>query len=295
MSNNLKLWNSVCETNPKDTKGFQGKGGFKGTAICAQSQRRNATEVFGSFGNGWGVKDEVYEVMMFDPLDPHSSRLIYKAVLYYGFDDYVGDFPIAGEIDLWAYSKQWKQWNANNDIHKKVRTDAMTKGLSELGFNSDIFEGKFDDNKYIAEMKEKHEDEKSAIKPKPVDNAVPSKNGKADSKPTEEAPKPPVKAKEETGNQNPPTGTKPVQSGADTTGSGVGELFQYVIGVINGAPKSGFVAKDAIPWMREVNTAKKTDDMKLMEELVKRLNEYLEADTEKKNEIMADLNQLPIF
>jgi len=141
----------------------------------------------------------------------------------------------------------------------------------------------------------KNEDKKSAIKPKPVDNAVPSKNGKADSKPTEEAPKPPVKAKEETGNQNPPTGTKPVQSGADTTGSGVGELFQYVIGVINGAPKSGFVAKDAIPWMREVNTAKKTDDMKLMEELVKRLNEYLEADTEKKNEIMADLNQLPIF
>ena len=41
---------------------------------------------------------------------------------------------------------------SNNDVHKKLKTDALTKGLSELGFNSDIFEGKFDDNKYVQEM-----------------------------------------------------------------------------------------------------------------------------------------------
>ena len=32
---------------------------------------------------------------------------------------------------------------------KKVATDALTKGLSKLGFNADVFMGKFDDNKYV--------------------------------------------------------------------------------------------------------------------------------------------------
>ena len=35
---------------------------------------------------------------------------------------------------------------------KKCSTDALTKGLSALGFNADVFLGKFDDNKYVAKM-----------------------------------------------------------------------------------------------------------------------------------------------
>ena len=44
----------------------------------------------------------------------------------------------------------------DDEFAKKVQTNAITKGLSALGFNSDVFEGKFDDNKYVNEMKEKH-------------------------------------------------------------------------------------------------------------------------------------------
>ena len=35
---------------------------------------------------------------------------------------------------------------------KKVATDALTKGLSKLGFNADVFMGMFDDNKYVNKL-----------------------------------------------------------------------------------------------------------------------------------------------
>ena len=42
----------------------------------------------------------------------------------------------------------------NDDFAKKVETDTLTKALSKLGFNADIFLGKFDDTKYVEQMKQ---------------------------------------------------------------------------------------------------------------------------------------------
>lgn len=149
-TDNMKLWNQVCETNPKDIKSFKGKGGFKGTAINAQSQRKRATELWGSFGSTeWGIRNEVFELLHLSE-DPHDAVLTYSAELYYPD----GSFGIHSDLDIWMYVKTYSAWVKNNDMRKKVRTDAFTKGLSELGFNSDIFEGKgalgYSDNKYIA-------------------------------------------------------------------------------------------------------------------------------------------------
>ena len=44
----------------------------------------------------------------------------------------------------------------DDDFFKKVATDALTKGLSKLGFNADVFMGKFDDNKYVSTLTEKY-------------------------------------------------------------------------------------------------------------------------------------------
>jgi hypothetical protein len=41
----------------------------------------------------------------------------------------------------------------DDECFKKVTTDALTKGLSKLGFNADVFMGQYDDNKYVAQMK----------------------------------------------------------------------------------------------------------------------------------------------
>ena len=59
MSNeNLKLWESVCITDPDMVKKERLSGRLI-TAIDPQYQRRKATEVFGPYGIGWGVRDAV--------------------------------------------------------------------------------------------------------------------------------------------------------------------------------------------------------------------------------------------
>jgi len=145
---NMELWNQVCTTNPADTKPFRGKGGFKGTAIAAQSQRKRATELWGSFGCKWGIRNEQFSIMKLSE-DPHDTIMAYSAELFYPN----GAFGIHSDIDLWIYVKTGKYWQKTTDIQKKVRTDAFTKGLSELGFNADVFLGLFDENKYVQSLK----------------------------------------------------------------------------------------------------------------------------------------------
>jgi hypothetical protein len=149
---NMKLWDLVSVTDKKDTKSFKGKGGFNGTAICAQTQKKKACEVFGMFGteDGWNLENQKYSILEISN-DFHHNLLVYSAILKYDFEGVKGSINIDSEIDIWNYIKKYSDWVKNNDIHKKVRTDAITKGLSELGFNSDVFEGKFDDNKYMGQ------------------------------------------------------------------------------------------------------------------------------------------------
>ena len=151
--NNMRLWNRVCETNPFYTK--QVEGGFKMTAICAQSQRRQATQVFGPCGQGWYIENEKYQI--FNENRPEIAMIAYTATFGY-FDPEtkeLGRFPIASSMYFNEYLRDGKI-KRNSDIIKKIRTDALTKGLSELGFNADVFMGLFDDNKYVAALRNKY-------------------------------------------------------------------------------------------------------------------------------------------
>jgi hypothetical protein len=51
---------------------------------------------------------------------------------------------------------EWKDKNGrvDSDAAKKATTDALTKLLSHLGFNADVFLKKFDDNKYVEQVAE---------------------------------------------------------------------------------------------------------------------------------------------
>ena len=141
MSNkNMKLWEQVFETDPKHTKYVNQRGGF--TAIDAQYQIKRATEMFGPMGLGWGVKNEVFTPMT-------NGMTLYQAEFWYSSSGDDGCFPINSSIAM------QKGGRLDEEFAKKVSTDALTKGLSKLGFNSDIFEGKFDDNRYIKEMNTK--------------------------------------------------------------------------------------------------------------------------------------------
>ena len=53
-----------------------------------------------------------------------------------------GEFPITSAI-MYISDKG----KADDDFAKKLETDMITKALSRLGFNADVFMGMFDDNK----------------------------------------------------------------------------------------------------------------------------------------------------
>ena len=141
MKNNLELWDTVCKTDPKHTKKVNQRGGF--TAIAAQSQVKRATEVFGIMGHGWGVEDEKFTTV------EGTTMVLYTANLWYKFNTRTGAIPIHSSIKYGANGRY------DDDFSKKVATDALTKGLSKLGFNADVFMGLFDDNKYVTDVTNK--------------------------------------------------------------------------------------------------------------------------------------------
>ena len=136
-NDNMKLWNQVCKTDPNITRPVS-YGNRTFTAIDAQHQIKRATELWGAIGNGWGLFELQFGYIGEDGKLPAEVTL--DAV--FRFPN--GKFPISVDI----------KYKPGGESRKKLMTDATTKALSKLGFNSDVFEGKFDDNKYVAEQKE---------------------------------------------------------------------------------------------------------------------------------------------
>lgn len=155
MSDNMKIWDEVCKTDPSHTKRVNQRGGF--TAIDAHYQIMNATKQFGPIGEGWG-----YEVIGTEMI---GDFFMAKVVLWHGSrSNQFG--PILGCSQMFNVGKQKYP---DGDAPKKATTDAITKGLSQLGFNADVFLGKFDDNKYIAERRK---EESEAARPSEEEKAA---------------------------------------------------------------------------------------------------------------------------
>jgi len=141
MGDNMYLWEQVKETDPRHTTEVNMRGGF--TSIGAQYQLRQATKIWGTYGDRWGVEDVKYEYM---ESDGTVVEVIITAQFFYpNTDDQKVSFYISSDM---AYS-------IDNDTRKKLMTDITTKALSKLGFGADVFMGLFDDNKYVSELKEK--------------------------------------------------------------------------------------------------------------------------------------------
>ena len=138
---NTTLWDNVCTTNPDITKKVNYGRGF--TTICAQSQIKAATEQFGAYGIGWGIDFDGDEYIR----DGSGNILeyVYKGTLWYLWDGKRGTIPCQSSI----------KYKAGDDVQVKAETHARSKALSKLGFNSDVYEGKFDDNKYVQQQRER--------------------------------------------------------------------------------------------------------------------------------------------
>ena len=139
MENNLKLWNKVEKTNPKYTK----KANVKGNniiSIAPQFQIMNATEQFGVYGTTWGFRN-----MNIDYTLMSKGLITFKATFYFPN----GEFETINSLHCIRDNAMTK---IDDNFAKKLETDTLTKALSKLGFNADIFLGKFDDVRYVQEV-----------------------------------------------------------------------------------------------------------------------------------------------
>jgi hypothetical protein len=161
---NLERWRRVEVTDPDHTKPVS--FGRKFTAIDAHYQVKMATKEFGSVGEGWGYTTKLSETHLTDgrvlincdlrlwwnPLEEWEHTTVRAGRREFG--------PIRGCAVLVALDKEGKL-KPDTDAPKKAMTDALTKCLSHLGFNADVFLGMFDDNKYVEHLREQKKESRA--------------------------------------------------------------------------------------------------------------------------------------
>jgi hypothetical protein len=142
IKSNMAIWDSVCKTDSEYTKKVNQRGGY--TAIDATYQQMKATELFGSYGFGWGLREISYDFTLFEA----TKMVLCHAVFFYKLNGTEASFPISNAISAMLGAAK-----PDEDFCKKLETNTISKALSRLGFSADVFLGLFDDQEYIAQLK----------------------------------------------------------------------------------------------------------------------------------------------
>lgn len=151
--NNMLIWDSVCKTDPAHTKVVE--FGRRFTSIDAHWQIMQATRLFGPVGKGWRY-DVTHSVERLT--DTIILAVADVMLVWRDGDDWQHFGPVRATCEMYG-PKTYKgkvipgEFITDEDAPKKAMTDALTKGLSHLGFSADVFLGLFDDNRYVQKMK----------------------------------------------------------------------------------------------------------------------------------------------
>ena len=163
---NMRIWDAVSKTDPSHTKKVE--YGRKFTSIDAHWQIKRATETFGPIGEGWGYTVEHSTLT----LTPEMILAVADVKIWWASKaEQSGQMATMGEVRVIRsygpiratcemYGPKTKfgkpvvppEFVTDEDAPKKAMTDALTKGLSHLGFSADVFLGLYDDNRYVQKM-----------------------------------------------------------------------------------------------------------------------------------------------
>lgn len=146
--NNLEIWNKLGKTDPDLTKSFD-NGRFKGTAISPVYCYSKMTEAFGPIGKGWKAE---FKKDRF-PL-PNGEIMIFVDCALYTKEGDKWSEPIMGSGGDYIYRLTKNGPKADDDAEKKACTDAITNAMKFLGMSADVHMGKFDDVRYVENLKE---------------------------------------------------------------------------------------------------------------------------------------------
>lgn len=150
MTDNLALWHSVERTPQEHTKAITGKS-YSGTSPKPHYLVHKATETFGPCGIGWGF--HIVSERIEDGAAPGERMHIALVRVWYEWQGKRGEVEHIGGTPFSGVRSSGKTF-IDEDAPKKSVTDALVKALSMIGFAGDIFMGRYDDSKYIAELRE---------------------------------------------------------------------------------------------------------------------------------------------
>ena len=140
---NLKLWNDTKVIDPKHSKDVSVSGKPNFTNIDAYYLLERATEKFGAYGKGFGLKElNIEEVHLGD-------TILIKLSGTFFYDG--GEFPVYNAMKL-MYKTSKGYDKVDEDAYKKIITNTIGKSLSYLGFAADVYMGKFEDANYLQEI-----------------------------------------------------------------------------------------------------------------------------------------------
>lgn len=149
-TDNLALWRSLEKTNTKFVKPITGKA-YSGTSPSPHWIRMRLTEQLGPHGIGWGVNviSEDIQPVGTDGTKLHSVHIR----LWYKLGGERGEVEAFGGTPM-CYPTKAGRFMSDEDYRKKSLTDAFVKAAAEIGVCADIFLGRWDDSKYVAQLRQ---------------------------------------------------------------------------------------------------------------------------------------------
>lgn len=134
------------KTDPRMTSQANVRGN-RITAIDPTYQQSQAEKVWGLYGTSWGLRS--FKIDVGDAVgNPNQYAILTGEFFYPG-----GQFPVVNGILTGSYA----QGKFDPEWPKKLVTNTISKALSMLGFNRDVFLGKFDDERYVRALNEEIE------------------------------------------------------------------------------------------------------------------------------------------
>ncbi len=170
MTGKTDIWDALGKTDPAHTKGFSRAGGFKGTAIKPMWVMQRLTEYFGPCGVGWGVGEPSFQVV-----NGHNGEvLVYCTVTAWHGDQGqtltgVGGDKVVSYVKANEQYNRPERWENDDEAFKKAYTDAIMNAFKFLGVAADVHMGRFDDNKYVQEVREAFKAPSISVHPEGLD------------------------------------------------------------------------------------------------------------------------------
>ncbi|MBM1817188.1 hypothetical protein JQW92_18240 [Sulfitobacter pseudonitzschiae] len=152
-NSNLRYWDRFDDIDPKFTKPITGKA-YKGTSPNPQYVIKCLTEIFGPVGEGFG-----WDVVAED-FTPMGDELLHWCRIKFWHTDRANTFDSYGQTK--AIMKTKNGFMSDEDAPKKSLTDAVIKAASHVGIAANIFLGRWDDQKYVAEVNAEYREAEAA-------------------------------------------------------------------------------------------------------------------------------------